>query len=50
MAVFNTKDDPMLTSADYSTMNDENDGGASSNTSVSQIKHMLRNYDALVEG
>ena len=47
MAVFNQRDDPL--SADFA-INDENDGGASANTSVQQLKHMLKNYDALVEG
>lgn len=56
MSVFNQRDDPMLTSTDYPASssiagaNDENDGGAAGNTSVQQLKHMLRNYDALVEG
>ena len=42
MSVFNQRDDPMLTSSDYPNsahigtggINDENDGGASGNTSV----------------
>ena len=45
MAVFNQRDDPMLTSSDYPAtssigtgggplLNDENDGGAAGNTSV----------------
>ena len=48
LAVFNKREDPL--SADYGAGNDENDGGLSGNTSVHQLKHMLKNYDALVEG
>lgn len=50
LAIFNQRDDP-LSSTDIGsgTITDENDGCVN-NTSVQQLKHMLRNYDALVEG
>ncbi len=51
LAVFNQRDDQM-SSTDFGSSpvhNDENDNCAN-NTSVQQLKHMLRNYDALVEG
>ena len=49
LAIFNTRDDALCSNEYTLSANDENDSGAN-NTSVLQLKHMLRNYDALVEG
>ena len=55
LAIFNQRTDDPLAQTDYVSgalnVADENDNpNSTSNTSVLQLKHMLRNYDALVEG
>lgn len=53
LQVFNQRDD-QLAATEYvpGALNytDETDSAAANNTSVQQLKHMLRNYDGLVEG
>ena len=51
MAVFNQRtDDGLATDYGANGSLDETDVAGTNNTSVQQLKHMLRNYDALVEG